>query len=40
MSVVGGVNDVLRPRADVDALAAEMEAMVESLTGSGATVLS
>jgi lysophospholipase L1-like esterase len=38
-SVVGGVNDVLRPRADVDALAAEMEAMVAALTGSGATVL-
>jgi lysophospholipase L1-like esterase len=39
VSVVGGVNDVLRPRADVDALAGEMEAMVAALTGSGATVL-
>jgi lysophospholipase L1-like esterase len=39
VSVVGGVNDVLRPRADVDALAAEMEAMVLALSGSGATVL-
>jgi lysophospholipase L1-like esterase len=38
-SVVGGVNDVLRPRADVDALAADMDAMVEALTGSGAVVL-
>ena len=38
-SVVGGVNDVLRPRADVDALAAEMDAMVEALTGAGTTVL-
>ena len=39
VSVVGGVNDVLRPRADADALAAEMEAMVEAFSGSGATVL-
>ncbi len=39
VSIVGGVNDVLRPRADVDALAAEMDAMVEAFTGSGATVL-
>ena len=38
-SVVGGVNDVLRPRADVDALAADMDAMVSALRGSGATVL-
>jgi len=39
VSVVGGVNDVLRPRADGDALAGEMEALVAALTGSGATVL-
>ena len=38
-SVIGGINDVLRPKADVDALAAEMDAMVAALTGSGATVL-
>ncbi len=38
-SVVGGVNDVLRPRADVDALAADMDAMVAALTGTGSTVL-
>lgn len=38
-SVIGGINDVLRPKADLDALAADMDAMVEALTGSGATVL-
>jgi len=39
VSVVGGVNDVLRPRADVDALAADMDAMVAAFSASGATVL-
>jgi lysophospholipase L1-like esterase len=38
-SVVGGVNDVLRPRADVDALAGELEAMAAALSEAGATVL-
>lgn len=38
-SVIGGINDVLRPHADLDALAADMDAMVAELTGSGATVL-
>ncbi len=38
-SVVGGINDVLRPRADLGALAADLEAMVAALTGRGATVL-
>lgn len=38
-SVIGGINDVLRPKADVDALAADMDAMVQALSGSGATVL-
>ncbi len=38
-SVVGGVNDVLRPRADVDALAAELDEMVAALTGAGSHVL-
>ena len=39
VSIVGGVNDVLRPRADVDALAADMDAMAAAFTESGATVL-
>jgi lysophospholipase L1-like esterase len=39
VSIVGGVNDVLRPRADVHRLAADLEAMVEPLRASGATVL-
>ena len=38
-SIVGGVNDVLRPSADVDALAADMDAMVAALTGAGSAVL-
>ncbi len=38
-SVVGGINDVLRPRADLDALAADLDAMVAAFTGRGATVL-
>ena len=38
-SIVGGVNDVLRPRADLDALAADMDAMVAELTGAGSAVL-
>lgn len=38
-SVVGGVNDVLRPRADVDALAADMDTIVAALSGSGSAVL-
>lgn len=38
-SVVGGINDVLRPRADVRALAGDLEAVVAALAGEGATVL-
>lgn len=38
-SVIGGINDVLRPKADLDALVADMDAMVRALTGSGASVL-
>ena len=38
-SVVGGVNDVLRPRADLLALAADLDAIAAALTGAGATVL-
>lgn len=38
-SVVGGVNDMLRPRVDLDAIAADLEAMVAALTAGGATVV-
>ena len=38
-SIVGGVNDVLRPSADLDALAADMDVMVTELTAAGSTVL-
>lgn len=38
-SVVGGVNDILRPSVDLDAVAADVEAMVAALRGAGATVL-
>jgi lysophospholipase L1-like esterase len=37
-TVVAGLNDVLRPRCDVDAVAGHMEAMFASLTKAGATV--
>ncbi|AXH97428.1 SGNH/GDSL hydrolase family protein [Ornithinimicrobium avium] len=39
VSIVGGGNDILRPRADVDALAAQLESAVASLRASGADVL-
>lgn len=39
VSVVGGGNDILRPRADVDALAALLEDAVVRLRASGADVL-
>lgn len=38
-SVVGGLNDILRPRCDIDELAAILEQMVAALTAGGATVL-
>lgn len=38
-SVVGGVNDVLRPKADLEALAADMDVMVAELTAAGSAVL-
>jgi lysophospholipase L1-like esterase len=38
-TVVGGLNDILRPRVDLDAVAAEMEAMIGALRRSGATVV-
>jgi lysophospholipase L1-like esterase len=37
-TVVAGLNDVLRPRFDVDAVAGHLEAMFASLTKAGATV--
>jgi len=37
-TVVAGLNDVLRPKCDVDLVAGHMEAMFASLRGAGATV--
>ena len=39
VSIVGGGNDILRPRADVDALASRLEDSVARLRASGAGVL-
>jgi lysophospholipase L1-like esterase len=39
VSVMSGVNDVIRPWADVDAVAAELEAMYAALTEQGARVI-
>jgi lysophospholipase L1-like esterase len=39
VSIVGGGNDILRPRADVDALAEQLEDSVAKLRASGAAVL-
>ncbi len=39
VSVVGGGNDILRPRADVDALSARLEAAVARIRATGADVL-
>jgi len=39
VSIVGGGNDILRPRADIDALAARLEDAVSRLRASGAEVL-
>ena len=39
VSIVGGGNDILRPRADIDALAARLEDAVSRLRASGADVL-
>jgi len=38
-SVIGGVNDVLRPKVDLDALGGHMRAMQSALIAQGATVL-
>lgn len=39
VSIVGGGNDILRPKADIDALAARLERAVGRLRASGADVL-
>ena len=39
VSIVGGGNDILRPRADIDALAGRLEDAVARLRASGADVL-
>lgn len=38
-SVLGGVNDILRRRVDLDRIAADLESMVATLRAAGATVL-
>jgi lysophospholipase L1-like esterase len=38
-SVVGGINDMLRPRVDLDDVVEHMRAMVAALSAGGATVL-
>lgn len=39
VSIVGGGNDILRPKADVDALAAQLDAAVARIRATGADVL-
>ena len=39
VSIVGGGNDILRPKADIDALAGELEAAVARIRATGADVL-
>lgn len=39
VSIVGGGNDILRPSADIDALAAQLEAAVVRIRAAGADVL-
>jgi lysophospholipase L1-like esterase len=38
-TVVSGVNDVIRPDADIEAVASDLEAMYEQLTASGCLVM-
>lgn len=38
-TVIGGVNDILRPSVDIDAIGGDLDAIVGSLRGGGATVL-
>lgn len=39
VSIVGGGNDILRPKADIDALAAQLDAAVAAIRATGADVL-
>lgn len=39
VSIIGGANDILRPKAELDALAAELEAAVARIRATGADVL-
>lgn len=39
VSLIGGLNDVLRPGCDIDLILARMDAMQERLTRNGATVM-
>ncbi|MEO7059835.1 MAG: SGNH/GDSL hydrolase family protein [Lapillicoccus sp.] len=39
VSIIGGANDILRPKADVDALAGDLEAAVARIRATGADVL-
>jgi lysophospholipase L1-like esterase len=39
VSIVGGGNDILRPKADIDALAAKLEGAVRRIRATGADVL-
>jgi lysophospholipase L1-like esterase len=39
VSIVGGINDILRPRCDLAAVADHLEQMVAALSAGGATVL-
>lgn len=38
-SIIGGINDILRPKVDLDTVAGDIEAIVAALRGGGATVL-
>jgi lysophospholipase L1-like esterase len=38
-SIIGGINDILRPKVDLDAVTGDIEAIVAALRRSGATVL-
>ena len=38
-SIIGGINDILRPKVDLDTVAGDIEAMVAAMRAGGATVL-
>lgn len=38
-TVMGGLNDLMRPGVDIDAVAGELDAMIDALCNAGATVL-